>query len=191
MSEIKIEYGIYPDIPEENTPHDNLFLLGGIKITVRGTVITKYLDDLEDEGFRGDFIIGTIKDLILLVPRFLKGKGRYESFFSDSPGKFVFDVQEDQVRIRVVEYDNPDARVCVWEDGKIIEKTGTYFNRKYPDYPDGKPVRKTDLVLEIIRIGEEFIEYLQSEIPLPDEEMARLTGALEQARKSASDFIRN
>lgn len=172
MSDIKIKYCI--DNLDSAPFEDEWDIEGGLSIAKDSLLLTKKLNDTEDEGFKGDSIFYILERWVDSVPKMFQGES-CEVNFVDSQEGFLFIPKGEFIYFKYF----------IGGSGKILSKDGVLsvekINKRYPNYEEGTPLKTDELVLEIIRVSELFIESLGPKIE-DKSDVIRFKQALDDAR---------
>jgi len=178
MTDIKIRYCIdnLDSVPFE----DEWDIEGRLSITKDNLVLTKKIDDPGDKGFRGDSIFYILEGWVNSVPKIFQGE-IYEVNFVDSQEGFLF----------IPKGEFTYFKYFVGGSGKILSQNGVRTveeeNKRYPNNEEGTSFETDVLVLEIIRVSESFIEFLDPKIK-NKEDVIRFKQALEEAREAYHQY---
>ncbi|KKG11246.1 MULTISPECIES: hypothetical protein [unclassified Methanosarcina] len=157
MSDIKINFCI--DNSDSDSFESGWDIEGGLSITINGLILTKRMDDPNDDGFRGDFVFFNLKGWLHSVPKLCFGE-RCEVELIDSQEIFLFAPKDDFTYFKY--FIGGMGSVFDVGTGKSIRIEE--INKRYPNHEDGTPIKTEELVLEIIRLSELFIESLGPKI---------------------------
>jgi hypothetical protein len=182
MSGIKIRYCIYN---LDSAPFgDGWDVEGSLFISKDETVLTKEMDNPNDDGFRGDFIFINLEDWLYSVPKLFYGEecrieliGSPETFLFAPKGEFTYFKYyiDDSGQV----YDSVERKQITVED----------VNKRYTNYEEGTPLKTDELVLEIIRVSELFIDTLGPKIKSKSD-VIRFNQTLEDAREAYELYIK-
>lgn len=147
MSNIKIQFHI--DNIDKECFEDALEIEGGLSIEKDGLILTKRIDDEKDNGFRGDYVFFNLKNWLTSVPKLIFRQWCKINFY-ESTETFLFLPNEDVIYFKY-----------------FLEGIGSLTedeNKSYPNYEDGTPIAKKELIPEIINVSEKFIEIIELKI---------------------------
>lgn len=180
MSSIKIKYCI--DNLDSAPFEDEWDIEGGLSIAKDDLLLTKEINDPADEGFRGDSIFYIIERWVGLVPKMFQDEIS-EVNFVDSPEGFLL----------IPKGKFTHFKYFIGGSGEIITKDGIRSvedeNKLYPNYEEGTPLKTDELVLEIIRVSELFIESLGPKIE-DKSDVIRFKQALDDARDAYESYVK-
>jgi len=189
MSRINITFKIFST--KQSSGYDRIDLIeGGIRVVIEDIVITKRTNDGGDDGYRGDYIFNHFWSLLDSIPSLLNGK-EAKIQLMDNPGLFMLCPKDKFVFIKFWESDNQDGISRVIENGSHVLHTGEYFNRQYPNYPEGTPVSTVSLIKEILRVSEEFYNHLEDKKPFPDDDLIQFRSNLMTRKKMGINFLKS
>jgi hypothetical protein len=189
MSHINITFKIFST--KQSSGYDRVDLIeGGLRIVIDSIVITKRENDVGDDGYRGDYIFNHFWSWLDSIPSLLNGQ-ECTSQLLDNPGIFVFSPKGNVTFIKFCESDNPDGISRVIENGSEVLRTGEYFNRLYPNYPEGIPISTVSLIKEILRVAEDFYYHLEKNIPVPNDDLLQFRTILITRKKFFFDYLKS
>lgn len=147
MSNIKIQF----NIENLNTGQfENAWgLEGGLLIEKNSMILTKRVDDLYDNGYRGDYIFFNLLDWLTSSAKLLSGKV-CECQLIDGLETFIFKPVDGLTYFKYL----------IKGIGQLIEME----NRRYPNFKDGTPIITKELVSEIIKVSEKFLKLVEPRI---------------------------
>jgi hypothetical protein len=182
MSDIKIRYCI--DNLSSAPFEDEWDIEGGLFISKDDIVLTKEMDNLNDDGFRGDYVFFNLERWVDSVPKLFHGE-ECRLGLIDSQETFLFAPKGEFTYFKYVIggsghlYDSVERKQISVED----------VNKRYPDYEEGTPLKTDELVLEIIRVSELFIDTLGPKIK-DKSDVIRFNQALEDAREAYDLYVK-
>lgn len=189
MSSITITFKIFST--KQSSGLDRVDLIeGGLRIIVDNVIVTKRENDIGDDGYRGDYIFNHLWSWLDSIPSLLSMQ-EYTSHLLDNPGCFIFSPKGNVTFIKFWESDNPDGISLVIENGSQVLRNGDFFNRQYPNYPDGIPVSTISLIKEMIRVAEEFYNYVENNKPLPDDDLLHFHNILIKRKNLIMDYLKS
>jgi hypothetical protein len=172
MSYIKIKYCISN---LDSAPFkDEWDIDGGLSIIKNGIALTKRIDDPDDDGFRGDYVFYNLERWVDSVPKIFNGE-ECKLYFVDSQEIFLFIPREG------ITYFKYYTEGLV---GQLVERE----NKRYPNHEDGTPLKTNELIPEIIKVSELFIESLGPKIK-DKSDYIRFKQALEEAREAYDQYL--
>lgn len=171
MSNVKIEFNI-EDLNSDY--YENAWdAEGGLLIKKNDTILTKRIDDPNDDGFRGDYVFFNLMDWLTSTLELLEDKKCYCQLINGG-GTFFFEPKENFTYFKFY----------LEGTGHLIEDE----NKRYPNHEEGTPLKTDELVLEIIRIAELFIDSLSPKIK-DKLDVIRFKQSLEEAREVYDQYI--
>ncbi|WP_321429454.1 hypothetical protein [uncultured Methanolobus sp.] len=171
MAEIEIKYCI--DNLDSAPFTDEWDIEGGLSITKDDVTLTKRIDDSNDYGFRGDYIFYNLETWVNSVPNICNGE-RCRLSFVDSQEIFSL---ISKGKITCFKYYTEGI-------GQLIERE----NERYPNHEEGTPLKTDQLILEIIRIAELFIDFIGPKIKDKLDEI-RFRQSLEEAKEAYNQYL--
>ncbi|HII80746.1 MAG TPA: hypothetical protein HA261_10240 [Methanosarcina sp.] len=181
MSSIKIKYCI--DNLNSAPFESGWDIEGGLSITQNDLTLTKIIDDPNDDGFRGDFVFFNLKGWLHSVPKLFFGE-RCEVELIDSQEIFLFAPKDDFTYFKY--FIGGMGSVFDVGTGKSIRIEE--INKRYPNHENGTPIKTEELVLEIIRVSELFIESLGPKIE-DKSDVINFKQALDDAREAYELYL--
>ena len=172
MPNLKLKY--YIENLNTGQFEDTWEIEGGLSIIKDGLILTKRIDDNDDDGFRGDYVYFNLYDWLTSVPKLLSGQ-RCKIDFYESVVAFLF---------------RPDGDVTYFKYfiegmGQLVENE----NKRYPNHEDGTPINTKELVLEIIKTSEELLLLLEPKIK-DKSDIEGFKEAISDAREAYESFYR-
>ena len=153
MSDVRIDFRIYEDVPLSRQSPDDI--QGGVRIVVDDSVVTRFDVPERDEGFRGDFIYSLLADWLWASRKMLMHAPHLSDLY-DEPSAFKFIPRDDgRTYVRYFHYRNvgPAYRYD-YDLRENVLTTYEEMNKRYPNYPTGTPVDTVDLVNAVLDVGE-------------------------------------
>ncbi|WP_094229147.1 hypothetical protein [Methanolobus psychrotolerans] len=172
MSEIEIKYCI--DNLDSAPFKDEWDIEGRLSITKDSVTLTKRIDDSDDDGFRGDYIFYNLERWVDSVPKICNGE-RCKLYFIDSQEIFMFIPKGE---ITCFKYYTEGI-------GQLVERE----NKRYPNHEEGIPLKTDELVLEIIRVSELFIDSVGPKIK-DKSDIIRFKQSLKEAREAYDQYLK-
>jgi len=135
------------------TSHNGLMLefngwKAGCRISLNGLILTKRIDDDFDEGFIHDFPDSFYEGMINCIHDLLDGKSCDIPEYDCSDFYSEFIVEKDIVWFRYATR-NSNGHDCIEEARK-----------RFPNYECGTPLKKADLIPEMIKVCEEYFSHV-------------------------------
>ncbi len=154
MSDVRIDFRIYEDVPLSRQSPDDI--QGGVRIVVDDSVVTRFDVPERDEGFRGDFIYSLLADWLWACRKMLMHVPHLSDLY-DEPSAFKFIHRDGRTHVRYFHYRNvgPAYRYD-YDLRENVRTTYEEMNKRYPNYPTGTPVDTVDLVNAVLDVGERF-----------------------------------
>ncbi|WP_094229151.1 hypothetical protein [Methanolobus psychrotolerans] len=154
---------------------------GGLSVAKDCLILTKEINDPEDKGFRGDSIFYILERWVASIPKMFQGD-MSEISFVDSQEGFLFTPKGEFTFFKYF----------IGGSGKILSKDGVLsveeINKRYPNHEEGTPLKTDELVLEIIRIAELFIDSIGPKIK-DKSDVIGFKQSLEEAREVYDQYI--
>jgi hypothetical protein len=182
MSNIKIRYCI--DNLDSAPFEDEWHIEGGLSIAKDDIVLTKEMDNPNDDGFRGDFVFSNLEDWLDSVPNLCQGE-ECRLQLIDSTETFLFSPKGESTYFKYYIEDSGQVYDSVERKQITVEDV----NKRYTNYEEGTPLKTDELVLEIIRVSELFIDTLGPKIKSKSD-VIRFNQTLEDAREAYELYIK-
>lgn len=173
MSNIKIEFHI--DNLDKEYFEDAWEIEGGLSIEKDGLVLTKRVDNEEDDGFRGDYVYLNLFDWLTSAPKLIL-RQRCKIDFYESTQAFLFRPEGDVIYFKYF----------IEGIGSLTENE----NKRYPNYEDGTPIAAKELIPEIINASEKFIETVELKIKNKSD-VIEFKEELLHAKKAYQEYLKS